>query len=46
MELEMQPEFERFQEKLTTFELSRGKDTGCSEHDKKNISGKFKVQTF
>ncbi|KAH0549066.1 hypothetical protein KQX54_005671, partial [Cotesia glomerata] len=42
MELEMQPEFKRFQEKLTTFELSRGKDTGCSEQDKKNISGKFK----
>ncbi|XP_057330739.1 otoferlin-like [Microplitis mediator] len=42
MELEMLQEFNGFQDKLTVFELSRGKDTGCSEHDKKNISGKFK----
>lgn len=43
MELEMLQEFNGFQDKLTVFELSRGKDTGCTERDKKNISGKFKV---
>ncbi|XP_034943562.1 otoferlin [Chelonus insularis] len=41
-ELEMQPEFEGFQDKLTTFELSRGKETGDSEQDEKNYAGKFK----
>ncbi|KAK0180464.1 hypothetical protein PV327_006103 [Microctonus hyperodae] len=41
-ELEMQPEFNKFQDKLKTFVLSRGKMTGDIDHDTKNYAGKFK----
>lgn len=43
MELELQPEFCGFQDKLTTFELSRGKKTNDPYYDGKNYCGKFKV---
>lgn len=43
MELELQPEFHGFQDRLTTFELSRGKKTGDPDYDEKNYCGKFKV---
>lgn len=46
MELEMQPEFRGFQDRLTTFELTRGKVTGEPENNYKNCSGKFKVIFF
>ncbi|KAK0090744.1 hypothetical protein PV325_006303 [Microctonus aethiopoides] len=41
-ELEMQPEFHKFHDKLKTFALSRGKMTGDIDHDAKNYAGKFK----
>ncbi|XP_024943161.1 otoferlin [Cephus cinctus] len=41
-ELEMQPEFRSFQDRLTSFELLRGKRTGDPKRDEKNIVGKFK----
>ncbi|XP_044010396.1 otoferlin [Aphidius gifuensis] len=42
MELELQPEFCGFQDKLTTFELSRGKKTNDPYYNGKNYCGKFK----
>ncbi|XP_043285592.1 otoferlin-like [Venturia canescens] len=42
MELEMQPEFDGFNDRLTTFELWRGKRTGDPDADDKNFSGRFK----
>ncbi|XP_015125981.1 otoferlin [Diachasma alloeum] len=44
MELELQPEFHEFQDRLMTFELSRGKRTGDPDYDQRNYSGKFKGQ--
>nr|XP_012151304.1 PREDICTED: otoferlin-like [Megachile rotundata] len=41
-ELEMQPEFAGFQDRLRTFELWRGKKTGDPAYDRDNYVGKFK----
>ena len=43
MELEMQVEFNGFNDRLSTFELWKGKKTGNLNDDEKNFSGKFKV---
>lgn len=43
MELEMQPEFDRFNDRLTSFELWKGKRTGDPDGDEKNFAGRFKV---
>nr|XP_034175477.1 otoferlin-like [Osmia lignaria] len=41
-ELEMQPEFAGFQDRLRTFELWRGKKSGDPAYDRDNYVGKFK----
>ncbi|KAJ8683958.1 hypothetical protein QAD02_019750 [Eretmocerus hayati] len=41
-ELESQPEFAGFQDRLRTFELRRGKKVGDSEYEANNCVGKFK----
>ncbi|XP_033208643.1 otoferlin-like [Belonocnema kinseyi] len=41
-ELEMQPQFSGFQDRLRTFELWRGKKSGDPTFDDKNYAGKFK----
>ncbi|XP_048510270.1 otoferlin-like [Athalia rosae] len=42
-ELEMVPEFEGFEDRFTTFQLSKGKATGNPIEDEKNNVGVFKV---
>lgn len=46
MELEMQPEFDGFNDRLSTFDLWKGKKTGDPNIDEKKFSGKFKVTIF
>lgn len=43
-ELEMQPQYAAFQDRLRTFELWKGKKTEDPDHEKENYVGKFKVR--